>query len=180
MLLQLELWFGIIAKFCIFKSITKKTNTAIKTFLMKKLLIIIFAFSGYLSFGQCNDFQREQCELPFGWPYEFDSQSMGTGLFPGQTFRIKAVLYEGNDYYLGFCNQDGVDNIQFKVSLNNKVLDQNFATEENKNLQYFELSIQKTIIAVIEVKLNRTQNTSFDPSNLKCMGIILGNKKTNE
>jgi len=147
---------------------------------MKILIVITLTIFGYLSFGQCNGFNKEYCELPLSWDYEFDSQSMGTGIFPGQAFRIKAVLYEGNDYYLGFCKQEDSGNIQFKVTLEEKVLNQNFAKQENENLAYFELSIQKTVIAVIEVKLDKNQNTSYNPSDLKCMGIIIGNKKTDE
>lgn len=147
---------------------------------MKILLLIAFSFFGYLSFAQCNGFHKENCDLPMDWDYEFNSQSMGTGIFPGQAFRIKVILYEGNDYYLGFCKQEGITNFQFKVQLDNIELDQSSAIEESESLKYIELSIQKTIVAIVEVKLARTQDMNFHVSNLKCLGIIIGNKLTDE
>ncbi|MDA3890804.1 MAG: hypothetical protein PF517_03980 [Salinivirgaceae bacterium] len=147
---------------------------------MKVIILITLLLGNLYSFGQCTNFHQQNCDLPLDWSYEFDSQSMSTGIFPGQTFRIKAILYEGNDYFLGICKQADIGSFQFKVTLGDIEIDQNSAIEENENLQYFELTIQKTIVAIIEVRLAKTQNMSFDASNLKCLGIIIGNKVLNE
>lgn len=145
---------------------------------MKNLFLIVFILSGYFSYSQCTNFHQERCILPEKWPYEFDTQSISSGIFPGQAFRIKTVLYEGNDYYLGICKQDGTGNIQFKLLINNIEIDNSLAHEENENLKYFELSIERTTTAVIEVKLEKTQVVNYTPSELKCLGIIIGNKIT--
>lgn len=147
---------------------------------MKAILLIIFVISGYVSFGQCNGFQEGNCEVPFDWEYVYNSQSMETGIFPGQAFRIKAVLYEGSDYYLGFCKQKEASNLQFKIIIEDQTFDHNDATEENENLHYFELSMQKTVMVIIEVKLNRTQNISYNTNDLKCVSIIIGDRQIDE
>jgi hypothetical protein len=145
---------------------------------MRNIIVIILVISSYLSFGQCSNFHHESCSLPINWPYEFDSQSMSAGIFPGQTFRIKTVLYEGNDYYLGFCKQDGIGAIQFKILINNIEIDNKLAIQENENHWYFELAIEKTMMAVFEIKLEKTQNVTYTPAELKCLAIIIGNKLT--
>lgn len=148
---------------------------------MKILYFLILLLSiNLLSFGQCSNFHQEKCDLPFNWDYEFNSQSISTGVFPGQAFRIKAVLYEGNDYYIGFCNRNGFGNMQFKLIADDIEIDMSYAEYENKYLKYFELSIEKTRIAVIEVKIGKTQAVGFSQSDLNCIGIIIGNKTTVE
>jgi hypothetical protein len=145
---------------------------------MKNLILIAILLSGYFSYSQCTNFHQEQCTLPADWPYEFDTQSISAGIFPGQAFRIKTVLYEGNDYYLGLCKQEGIGNIQYKILINNIEIDNNLAQEANKNLIYFEMSIERTTTAVIEVKLEKAQVVNYTLSELKCLGIIIGNKNS--
>lgn len=143
---------------------------------MKALLTIVFVISGFVSFGQCNDFRQDYCDLPSDWPYKYDSQSKSAELFPGQTFRIKVVLYEGYDYYIGFCLKENRENFYFNVKLGDLNIDENFNHSSFDNLWTLDLSIEKTVIAIIEVKLNSKQIVNYTPSELECLDIIIGNK----
>lgn len=147
---------------------------------MKFFTIILALFSSYMSFSQCNNFRQDYCNLPADWPYEYNSQSMSAGIFPGQAIRIKAILYQGNEYYLGFCLQDNLEGFHIKIFLDDHKIDANFSHQGNENIRHLNFDVQKTVTAIIEIKLDKTQVVNYTPSELKCLSIIIGNKETDE
>jgi len=149
---------------------------------MKSFLVLFFLLSGLFSFSQCNNHHQEACELPFDWPYEFDSQSISRGTFPGKAFYFKVILYENKDYYIGFCKPQNYsfENTHFKITIDDTELDNSYATQENENLMSFELSNDEPRFIIIEIKLDKMQPISYTQADLKCLGVIIGSKETEE
>lgn len=149
---------------------------------MKIYALSILLLSGLLSFGQCFDHHQFNCEPSFDWPYEFDSQSVSTAVYPGKAFRFKVVLYENLDYFIGICKPTDVefDNIYFRVTIDDTELDNDYATEEGDNLMAFELYNDVARIITVDIKVNKTQAISYTQEDLKCIGLIVGNKESEE
>jgi hypothetical protein len=145
---------------------------------MKYFLTLLFLSASILIQSQCLNFYKENCELPTDWDYEFDSQSLSVHLFAGQSFKFKAVFYEGKDYFIGFCREEGLPKIKFKFLSEDIVIDNSFAENQNDYLEFIEFSTTTTRIAMIEVKVEKESGVNIDVNNKKCLGIIVGSKDT--
>lgn len=144
-----------------------------KNFLFIFLFILLYSTAG---FGQCNGFHRTMCELPFEWDYEYNSQSVDIEMTKGQSFRMKIILYEGYDYYIGFCKEEGLGKLNYQFLSNDVVIDQTNKKVEN-NIEYVELTSKKTRIVLIDIQTEQADGNSVN-ENRKCLGIIIGNRKS--
>ncbi|MBI9066646.1 MAG: hypothetical protein JEZ09_05095 [Salinivirgaceae bacterium] len=143
---------------------------------MKYLLITFFALLSFAAHSQCVNFHKENCNLPSTWDYEFDSQSLSVPLFSGQSFRFKAVFYEGKDYFIGFCKEAELGEIKFRFLSEDIVIDNTYSESMNDNLEFIEFSNTATRIAIIEIKVGKTK--VINTNERKCLGVIIGTKNT--
>ena len=144
------------------------------------LIIIIFniaLFSVSASAQDCQNFSQSYCTLPFDWDYELNSQSVNIPMFEGQSFKFSAIFYEGFDYYIGFCVDKELGSIQYRILSSDIYLDKKISISVNDDIEHIEFENQNTRVIVIEVKVLR-QSSSIDINNRKCVGIIIGQKKT--
>jgi hypothetical protein len=146
---------------------------------MRYLLIIAFLFIPLWGFNQCTNFHIGQCELPLDWSYEYNSQSLDAEVIPGQTIKLKVVIYEGFDYFFGFCKSEGFGEISYQLITqdNEYIADQSNAKSYN-NIDYVEISSASTSMILILIKTQKMSATNIDFDNRKCLGIIIGNKQT--
>jgi hypothetical protein len=148
---------------------------------MKYLSIVLLFIIHFECQGQCNNFNNSQCELPLDWKYEYNSQSFDAEFIQGQMIRVKVIFNEGYDYYFGFCTNDeaGVPDIQLITQDNETIADESDLKAYN-NINYLEISAATTTVVLIVIKTKKTSAVNIDINDKKCLGVIVGNKITED
>ena len=152
---------------------------------MKKrgLIIIIFCclvgFSNNIYTQDCENYFESQCIMPSDWDYEVNSQSMNIPMFQGQSIKYSAVFYEGFEYSISFCADEGLGTVQYRLLSTDVYVDKTFNSTYDNNMAQVEFINKSTRIILVEVTVKRTSG-EIDPNNRKCLGIIIGQRKSEE
>ncbi len=145
--------------------------------LVRVIILILFSLPLIGNSQNCDNFFETSCILPSNWDYEINSQSMNIPMYSGQSFKYSAVFYEGLEYSICFCAEEGLGNIRYRLLSTDVYLDQIFNSDFDSNMAHMEFINKNTRIILVEVQVLREQGKRIDPTDKKCLGIIIGQKK---